>query len=383
MRRLFYTITVIGLALAIQGCSSGKKAYQKGNYEDALESAIKRLRKSPNNDKAIATLKNAYPDFLEFYQEQIADAKRSSDPLRYEKVMRLYSQLNKTYKEIQRAPAAREALPEVRNFTDEYEEAKRNAAEARYALGEQAIAKGYREDAKEAFYHYEKALDFMPNYRDAEDKMWKARDMATVIIQVEEIPMHSRTYELTNEFFENKMLEYFRKTTFSPFVIFATTNEIREGKLREADHIVRMAFDDFVVGQTYVKEKEASREKENVVIREVKVSEDSTRKEYGTVKATVTQFTKEISSSGLLDVKIIDARTNGVVSQQKFPGTFVYYDYWGFFNGDERALNKDDKKFIKKKREAPNPLPQDLFIEFTKPIFDQTTAFISDFYTSF
>ena len=116
---------------------------------------------------------------------------------------------------------------------------------------------------------------------------------------------------------------------------------------------------------------------------EVTIGEDSVVDVYGSVKAEVHQFQKEISSGGLLDFKIIDGRTGTLISQRKFPGTFVWYDKWGFYNGDERALENEDKEFIKRKRESPNPPPQDLFIEFTKPIFDQVTAFVGEFYRNY
>ncbi|MEL6652971.1 MAG: hypothetical protein AAFQ87_19385, partial [Bacteroidota bacterium] len=110
---------------------------------------------------------------------------------------------------------------------------------------------------------------------------------------------------------------------------------------------------------------------------------DSTVNAYGTVKAEVHHFQKQITSTGLLDMKIIDIRTGRVVSQRKFPGTFVWYDYWGFFNGDERALEKADDRFLRKNREIPAPPPQDLFIEFTRPIFSQVTDYVSNFYRNY
>jgi len=103
---------------------------------------------------------------------------------------------------------------------------------------------------------------------------------------------------------------------------------------------------------------------------------------YGTVKATIHTFTKQISSRGLLDFKIYDPYANRVLTQEKFPGEFVWICQWGYFNGDERALNEEHKKIVKGKELHPPP-PQDLFIEFTKPIYDQLTAKIRDFYKNY
>lgn len=377
-----FTILFMIAIFIFTACSSGKKAYQKGNYEEAIYAAIKRLRKSPENEKAIEAIQSAYPALQNYYQEKINVAKLSSNPLRWEKVMAHYKELNHIYNEIQRSPGARRVLVGVQNYSNEYEEAVRNAAEARYALGNQELEKNLREAAKVAYKHFQKCLDLRPNFRDAEDKLYQARDMATIVVQIDPIPMHSRALELSNEFFENQITEFVRSNTWSPFVQFYSAKQTN-ARHREPDHILVMKFDEFVVGQAYIKEKEAERLKDSVVTGTVKINEDSTANAYGTVKATVHQFTKEISSSGLLDVKIIDARTNAVVSQQKFPGTFIWVDHWGYFNGDERALDKGDKKFLKKKREIPSPPPQDLFIEFTKPIFNQVTDFVTDYYRNY
>jgi hypothetical protein len=60
----------------------------------------------------------------------------------------------------------------------------------------------------------------------------------------------------------------------------------------------------------------------------------------------------------------------------------VWFTEWGSFNGDERALSKDQLALCDK-RPAPPPPPQDLFVEFTKPIYNQVTPFLKDFYRKY
>ena len=108
----------------------------------------------------------------------------------------------------------------------------------------------------------------------------------------------------------------------------------------------------------------------------------TTRKVYGTVKATVHVFTKSLTSAGVLDFKIIDAHSQRVLSQEKMPGEFVWYTEWGYFNGDERALDDYFLEVVKMKEAYPPP-PQDLFVAFTQPIFGQVTQKIRNFYRSY
>jgi hypothetical protein len=63
-------------------------------------------------------------------------------------------------------------------------------------------------------------------------------------------------------------------------------------------------------------------------------------------------------------------------------GEFVWYTEWGYFNGDERALDEYFLEVVKLKEAYPPP-PQDLFVAFTQPIFGQVTSKIRDFYRGY
>lgn len=374
-------LALISSSLLFFSCSSGKKAYQKGDYEKSVNSAVNRLRKAPNSRKAIETLQAAYPSLLGYYQDQVAQFKTSSDPFKWERIMDRYSTLNQIYDQVQRSPAAKAALTSVKNYQYDYETALRNAVEARYLMGNDLLATKLREDAKEAYTHFKWIEDRQQGFKNAKNLMFEAQDLATVWVQVDPIPMQSRTFKLTTEFFQNNIAEFVANRTGSPFVAFLMPGQ-QSSRSREPDHILKMAFDDFVVGQAYVKETVRERSRDSVVTGTVKLG-DSTVNAYGTVRAEVHCFQKEISSSGLLDLQIIDSRSKAVISQKKFPGTFVYYDKWGFYSGDKRALFEEDEEFMRRRKPLPDPLPQDLFVEFTQPIYDQVTRYISGYYSNF
>ena len=107
-----------------------------------------------------------------------------------------------------------------------------------------------------------------------------------------------------------------------------------------------------------------------------------TNKVYGTVKATLYHNTKTTTAKGVVSFRIIDAKTGALLSTEKMPGEFVWVSEWATFNGDERALSADQIKLTRLK-EQPAPAPQDLFIEFTRPIYDQITVKIREFYKGY
>ncbi len=107
-----------------------------------------------------------------------------------------------------------------------------------------------------------------------------------------------------------------------------------------------------------------------------------TTKIFGKVKATVRHFKKTITSRGVLNLKIIDAKTGAVISEQRLPSESVWISEWLTYNGDSRALTPDQAR-LAKQRESPTPTNQDLFAEFSKPLYDQITNAITTFYRNY
>jgi len=173
-------------------------------------------------------------------------------------------------------------------------------------------------------------------------------------------------------------------TTISPkktFIRFFTPQEADNLGLQNADQFLRIQFDDFSVGNTALKEKEEVVTRDSVKVGDAKIN-GKTVPVFNTVKATLTTYRKEVISSGLLSMVIIDARSKGILTHNKFEGNFVWGSTWGNFNGDERALTNEQLSWCKNKEAMP-PQPQDLFLQFTKPIYDQLIPAIQGFYRNY
>ena len=371
------------LIAGIAACTSGKKALDKGNYEESTLKAINRLRSSPDNDKAAATLKEAYPLALSDYQMQINRLRGSNEQFRWERVVNAYERINNMHDEIRRCPACLKVIPSPQFYSQELSDAKNLAADERYTAGDAAMKMNSRQAAKEAFNHFQVANNYVPGFKDAQARMEQAREYATLRVVVEQIPVTSRLFGVSNEFFQQKVFEYISTNRrMNDFVRFYTPQQANAEQLKYPDQIIRLQFDDFVVGQTFMNSKEEIvTSKDSVKVGEVTV-EGKKVAVYNKVTAKMTSHKKTVSSRGVLDMQIFDPAANRVVYQNKFPGEFVWFSEWASFNGDERALNDAQKKMCKQ-REVPPPPPQDLFVEFCKPIYDQVTNQIRRFYKEY
>ena len=574
MRKIFLPVMMLIAVCLFESCTSGKVAYEKGNYDEAVLKAISRLRKNPNNKKASQTLMDSYPLTISWHKDNINRAKQSNDDFKWERVVREYKQVNYLYEQLNRCPACLRLVYDPVHYVTELNEARELAAAIRYQRGEEILARARtnhnRNEAIEAYRHFEVACSLMGEYKDARDKLEEAKFLATLKVVVEPIPSH-RNLEISHEFFENKILEFVESMQVNEFVQFYSFTEARNIGLEQPDQIIQLQFDDFVLGQVYLKEKEIQLTKDSVVLAVIKAQntvkfsdalavnlpdnktgellkyykpspviaspplsddmdsgnngkkvtvchkipgslgksqtlsisvnalqhhldhgdvqgscsgeadpnggngnsqtgdtadageqqssetgsdnsntqsnkstsitttygsgstssqqqtpnttqqavtntpggqsdsgnvvgdlssiqnnvnssvstttsqpnpEPTTRKVYGTVKATVHVFNKSLTSRGILDFKIIDAHNQRVLSQEKMPGEFVWYTEWGYFNGDERALDDYFLEVVKQKEAYPPP-PQDLFVAFTQPIFGQVTGKIRDFYRNY
>lgn len=375
MQKIVYSGIYFLFFLLLMGCSSGRKALEKGNYDKAVVQAVKRLRSNSDHKKSRLTLSQGYPYAVEAHQNNINRAKASNDPLKWESIVGDYQYINYLYDEISRCPGCKKVIPRpVKNDT-ELANAQMNAAQVRYDLGIKSLAqKQNRSKAIEAHEHFLKASSYVSHYKDVDEKLQEALYHAILRVVVEPIPSPSRMFNLSHEFFVNKINEYLHNTTINGYVRFYTPNEVRSQDLEFVDHIIRMEFDRFALGNVFSKKTIRQVSKDSVLL-----STRDSEQIYGTVKAKITEREKGITGSGRLDFKIYDNELKKVISQEKFPSEYTWAIHWATFNGDERALSEEDLIMVKQE-ELSVPGPQWMFEQFTAPLYDQIIAKIRTYY---
>jgi hypothetical protein len=378
--KLLYLYLFIFIFLT--ACGSPRKALERGEYHEAVLGAIKKLKGSPDNEKAMSVLQEALPLAVGQHQDNIDNQKRSTLPFRWEKIADSYGKLQQIHEEVRASPVAMKAVGKPKSYIEDWEDAKKMAAAERYEAGNRELAKNTREYARAAYEHFETAQKLVPNYRDSRSKMEQAIEMATLKVVVERIPVYARNLQLGNEYFQNKMDEYLAKNErINRFVRFYSPEEMqRSGQYPE--HQVRMVFDEFEIGQTYIKSETIEVEsKDSVQVGEATLNGKKIAV-YNKVKAKLSSYRKKVVSKGLLDMQIIELHSGRVLLQEKMPSEYVWGCEWANFNGDERALTNTQKENCKREEIMPPPA-QELFLEFGKPIFDQATNRLRNFYRNY
>ncbi len=350
-------------------CSSGKKALQKGEYFSAVSKAVKRLNNNPGNKNAKEVIRESYPLAIQWSQEEIDMMLSGADEFKWDKTLGLMQKVNIAAREIRQSPVARQIIPEPKTYTSEMEVAKQNAAEERYKAGNRQLAENTLESGRMAFRNFRRANEILPGYKDVAPKMVESKNLATIKVVLEAIPVHTATYKLSSELFYQQVFEFLNnKYPERSFVNIYSPQEAERVGLEYPDFIVRLQFYDFVVGKT------DHYEKEELLTKRVEVeTRDTTKTTYKNYKAKLKTFTDKVASGGVLDMQVIDFNADKVMVNDRIPGEFVWiYDH-AIYVGDKEALTKEQFELTKRKA-VPLPPAQDLFIEFTKPIYDQLTG---------
>ncbi|MEI6899586.1 MAG: hypothetical protein WCL00_06900 [Bacteroidota bacterium] len=379
--KLQKTLSFLIVSLTLFACTTGKKALQHGDYYNATVQAINRLRSNPTSKKALATIKESYPLALKFYKEKTDRSLTGSNQYKYSEVADSYEKMNQLADEISRCPAALKIYPDLNYYTNELREAKKLAAAEQYNAGLNSEKLNTRNSWKDAYFNFVQADRFEPGYKDVKERMDIAKFNATLKVIVEQIPV-PKNYQLSSDFFLVKMVESLIKYRPNEFVEYYSPESAQTAGIKTPDQVLRMSFDEFTIGQIYDKETIRDCSRDSVVVGSVTLNDGTNRKVYNTVKAKLTTYRREITSKGVLDVTIIDFQENKILSENKIPGQYIWFTEWGSFNGDERAINKDQLALCNKKAAMP-PNSQALFVEFTNPIFGQVTTFLRSFYRNY
>jgi len=382
MKKLIY-LSLIILSVISTACSSGEKALQQGNYYDAVLKAVDRLRSNPDKVKAQNTLMESYPLAVNWYKREINALQNSPDPLKNTKSVGQYQILNRMYNEINRCPAALRLLSNVQSFRAEEDMAKQLAAPECYEAGMRDLAKGTRADAKRAYGQFARANQFVPNFKDVIAKMQEAEYIATLKVIIEHIPVNSAKYSLSAAFFQEQVTQYITNNIRRQFVRFYTPQQAKMEGLEYPDQVIAMRFEDFIVGETHDTdiEKEVI-SADSVEVGSTKLKNGETIKVFNKVKAKLHIHKCEVISKGLLSLQIEDFGNKRMIKTQQLGGEYVWFSEWGHFNGDERALTEEELEICESEPVLP-PARQDLFVEFTRPIYTQLTSELRRFYNRY
>lgn len=379
MRKLYLFSVLLITAIVAVSCSSGYNAYKKGDYDKAANDAVNMLRKSPGSKKAAFVLSKTYPLVLSTAQRQIDNAKMSNSPTNYEAVVSQYESLNRLADNIYACPAALTVIEKPAEFHNELAQARDIAASQFYSLGVKKLETGTLATSREAYFLLQKANGYSNGYKDVLQKIEDARYLATIRVMFEK-PVVGNKYQYSADFFSTNLYTDLSNRLANRLIRFYSYDQGANPQQVRPHHYLVLNFEDFSIGNVFDSKNTVELTKDSVITGTTTVNGKKLNV-YGTVKAKLTTHRREIKSGGILSLKIFDEQ-NKLIDQRNFEGTYTWYTEWGQFNGDERALSKEQRKICNSEPVLP-PGQQFLFTEFTRPIYSNALNYIVQYYNRY
>ena len=379
MRKYFH-LFFIGIFL-LNSCSTGLKSLQKGNYYDAILKAVNRLSSDPDNRKATQVISEGYPMAVTYYQEEIDKILTSNDPFKWKRTLDVMQTVNQMTDEVRRIPAARKLVQSPKSYTSELSNVQNRAAQEFYDAGMDALSRNTRETAKQAYTYFLNADGLVHGFKDTQQKMLLAKDLATLKVVVEQIPVNGK-FEYSAQFFYDNVFQMLNERfQEKDFVHFFSPEQAENAKLKYPDMVLQMGFYDFFIDRPQHSEEQQELNKQIEEKYQVKISKDSTvtRTRMVPKKGKIKILTDQVASGGLLELKAVEFQSQKIVFTDKIPGQYLWQNKYGIFVGDNEVLDNELSNILSNKMILPPPA-QDMFVLFTKPIFNQLTEKLTNYF---
>ena len=357
------TITLLSIVLLLVACNSVKrneKFLARGNYDQAIALAVKKLQKDKNGKKSaehIVLLEEAYAKAAAQDTRRIAFLKTENSPEGTREIYNLYNDLE--YRQRLLRPLlpinnpflGRKAMFVIVDYSNNIIDAKEGYALSLYQQAKGFMDRNTREDYRKAYTVLENISELKSNYKDVRTLMEDAHYNGTDFVHV---TLNNRTGQLIPQRLERDLLDF---STYNLDDFWTVYHSERQRDINYDFGIV-FSFKEIAVSPEKIAEKEYVR-KDRVkdgwkykLDRNGNVVKDSLGNDIKidvfkdvTARLTVTEQTKSVFVGG----DVIYRDLNGGRDIDRFPlsSEFIFENIFAKYRGDKRALTTEDKNLIR------------------------------------
>lgn len=364
MRRIISVLSIILLILS--GCGSSKKQLEKGNYEAALDKAVRQLRKDPRDTKQIAILDRSYKTLNEQDNERIRFLKMEERPANWDEIYLISKRMS------DRQAYVRTVTPlEFNGRTLEYPyvdympemvAAKKKSADYYFAHGNELMKNKIKESYRQAFYEFVRAKEYVGNYEGIDTKIEDAKylGMSRVLITLDNrsIIKFDRDFEddllaldlprLNSEWVEYHTRDLDKNINYDYYVNVVIKNiAVSPDQTMQKDTVVKKEVED---GFNYQLDKKGNVMKDSL-------GNDIKTKKYKTLQCALIETiqSKVCQISG--DVEVVQTNPEKILKKDPLGAESGFEHVSARALGDIQALSPAQ---IEKTKVKPLPFPSDM-----------------------
>jgi len=358
MKQAFYPFILL---LFMASCVSSEKYLTQGNYDLAIELAIKKLSKKPTAEKEILVLEKSYLLANQLNLDKIKYLRTEGSPDSWEAILRNYEQLRSRQSRVR--PILPLQLPdrtinfERIDYDSKIVEAKQNATDFHYQKGIQNMGLNTKTGYRSAYENFKQTRQYFSSYKDVNQLMdvCKEKGMVSVTVYAE----NQSEYNLKPEFY-TKILSFGTAELNTEWITFM----VSENKLNStAEYTSKIVVSSIAISpekqdaETYTETKQIADGFEYVLDDKGNVKKDTTGKDikkpkFKNISCKVTKVLQTKSASINCNVLYSDNSSSQVIKRTTIQGNYRFA--WDSYsaNGDLNALKQETKELLGKKIKA-------------------------------
>lgn len=187
MRKSIGFIFIISVILS--SCGSSKKQLEKGNYDQAIATAVKELRRDPEDTKQIATLESSYQIVNDQDNERIRFLKMEGKPQNWDEIYLVYKRMNDRQSLVRTVAPLTGGKINITNvdYMPEMIAAKKKAADFYYGHGMELMKTNLKDNYRQAFYEFVRAKEYVGDYEGIDAKINESKylGMSRVFVSIQ------------------------------------------------------------------------------------------------------------------------------------------------------------------------------------------------------
>jgi len=364
MKRIVSLIFI--LTIILSGCGSSKKQLEKGNYDAAIQKAVKQLRKDPKDVKQIDILSQAYKVSNEQDIERIRTLKMEGKPNNWDEIYLVYKSLN------DRQSLVRTVTPLNANgrsvdfsyvdYVPDMVNAKRKAADFYYAHGTDLMKSNIKESYRQAYAEFLRAKEYVGDYEGIDNKIQesKIQGMSRVLITIQNtsILKFPKEFEddllaldlprLNSEWVEYHTQNLNENTQYDYFVNVNVKNiAVSPDQSVQRDSVIKRDIED---GFSYVLDKKGN------VMRD-SLGNDIKQKKYKTVQCALVETMQSKACRIDGDIEVIQMNPDKVLKKDPIGAQSNFENISSRALGDIQALNANQ---LARTKTQIVPFPNDM-----------------------
>ena len=389
MKRLLLLSVLLSLLLSCNGRKQVEKAINTGNYDLAINDALKKLNTNKDSKRKqdyILMLRDAYYKVVARDLDKIKHLKKDDNPELYREIYETFIDLNA------RQEAIKPVLPLIVNgktisfkfndFSNAIIEYKNKTSDYLYEEGLKLLELDDKSKIREAYSIYNYIESINPNYENTRALMDEAHYRGTNFILVS---IENQTNQIIPRQLENELLDF---NTYGLNQFWTVYHANQENDIAY-DYSMQLQLKRINISPERIVERQILREKEIIdgweylLDRNGNVVKDSLGNDIKidkiiNVKARVFEFQQEKNSQIIADVVYVNLNSNQLVDRFTIDSGFVFGNLYATFRGDERALYREDLEIINNRR-IPFPSNEQMVYDTGEDLKNKLKNIISQF----